>query len=308
MCANTYSGVKIVLTKVLYMNITRSTLIHLRIPFSVFLMPIYWFALSLSPSAALWPAVLVFVVLHLLLYPASNGYNSWFDKDEGSIGGVERPPSVTIDLYYVSLLFDALALALGFVIGWQFVVLLFVYGLVSKMYSHPAVRLKKMPIIGWLAAGIFQGAFTYVMVFMAVNGVDATVVLDPKVALPAALSTFMLFGSYPMTQVYQHEEDGRRGDETLSRKLGLLGTFHFTALMFTGATAGFCWYYAHYYSLTTALLFVLFLGPVLAYFGRWYLRVRRNAAEANFKNTMRLNIVSSLCLSAFFIFFMLMRF
>jgi len=118
----------------------------------------------------------------------------------------------------------------------------------------------------------------------------------------------MLFGSYPMTQVYQHEEDGKRGDETLSRMLGIMGTFHFTALMFAGASAGFCWYYMHYYGTTEALLFVAFLGPVLAYFGWWYLKVRQDASYANFTNTMRLNMVSSVCLSAYFIFFLATHF
>jgi 1,4-dihydroxy-2-naphthoate octaprenyltransferase len=28
--------------------------------------------------------------LALLIYPASNAYNSYFDKDEGSIGGFEN--------------------------------------------------------------------------------------------------------------------------------------------------------------------------------------------------------------------------
>jgi hypothetical protein len=29
----------------------------------------------------------VFVILHLLLYPASNGFNSYHDRDTGPVGG-----------------------------------------------------------------------------------------------------------------------------------------------------------------------------------------------------------------------------
>jgi 1,4-dihydroxy-2-naphthoate octaprenyltransferase len=69
----------------------KSTLLHLRIPFSFFLMPVYWFALSQSSTLHTDKAVLVFILLHLLIYPASNAYNSFYDKDESSIGGLENP-------------------------------------------------------------------------------------------------------------------------------------------------------------------------------------------------------------------------
>src|SRR6187402_1161428 len=93
---------------------SRSAWLHLRIPFSFFLMPVYLFALSISPnfgeSRLLWS----FIIIHLFLYPASNGFNSYFDKDEKSIGGLKNPPPVTKGLYYLSLLFDATAIVLGY--------------------------------------------------------------------------------------------------------------------------------------------------------------------------------------------------
>ena len=90
----------------------RRALPLLRIPFSVYLMPVFWFGLSALHGA--WSggrAVGVFVVLHLLAYPASNGYNSYYDKDEGSIGGLKAPPKVTPELLHLVWLFDALAVA-----------------------------------------------------------------------------------------------------------------------------------------------------------------------------------------------------
>src|SRR5258706_15002109 len=147
----------------------RSTLLHLRIPFSYFLLPVYLFALGISPnfneSRLLWS----FVIIHLLLYPASNGFNSYFDKDEKSIGGLKNPPPVNKSLYYVSLLFDAAAIILAYVkISLLFAVMILIYGLVSKAYSHPSVRLKKYPIIGWLTVGIFQWCFTFMMSYIAI--------------------------------------------------------------------------------------------------------------------------------------------
>src|SRR5688572_33056168 len=112
--------------------LTRSSWLHLRIPFSYFLLPVYLFSLSISPnlneSRLLW----VFVILHFFLYPASNGFNSYFDKDEGSIGGLKYPPPVTKGLYFLSLIFDGGAIVLAYLkIGWPFALMVFVYGLAS---------------------------------------------------------------------------------------------------------------------------------------------------------------------------------
>src|ERR1700741_5295092 len=118
--------------------LSKSALLHLRIPFSFFLMPVYLFALCISPNVSINSLLWSFVIIHLLLYPASNGYNSYFDKDEKSIGGLKNPPPVNKSLYYTSLLFDAAAIILAFLkISLLFAIMIFIYGLISKAYSHP---------------------------------------------------------------------------------------------------------------------------------------------------------------------------
>ncbi len=279
----------------------RSTFLHLRIPFSFFLLPVFLFASAVANEVDWFNFTLIFIILHLLIYPASNGYNSYFDKDEKSIGGLEKPPPVSKELYRTSLIFDLLGLGLGFLISLEFVVLIFVYGLVSKAYSHPTVRLKKFPITGWLAAGIFQGYFTFIACYIGLNRIMISEIWITEIQLPAMLSSALLLGSYPMTQVYQHEEDGKRGDQTISRMLGIRGTFHFTALMFSLAMAGFVYFFYSYSSLANTITFLLFMAPVLFYFVNWYFRVRKNESEANFKSTMRLNFISAVCLNLFFL-------
>ena len=283
------------------MNATRSTLLHLRIPFSFFLLPVYLFALSISPDYRFLDALLVFFIVHFLLYPASNGYNSYFDRDEGSIGGLEHPPPVSQQLYYVSLGLDVAAIALGSLISDLFAGMLLVYGLVSKAYSHPAVRLKKHPVIGWLVAGFFQGFFTVLMVYVGINRAGVVELGQPVVWVGALLTSTMLWGSYPMTQIYQHEEDLKRGDTTLSYQLGVRGTFHFTTVMFLLTIAGFWLYYRTWLVWWEGGLFVLFLLPVLLYFIRWNQRVRTDDRYANFQGTMRLNSLSGICSNAFFL-------
>lgn len=281
--------------------IARSTVLHLRVPFSFFLLPIFLFALSISLSVTWWNAFLVFFILHFLLYPASNGYNSYFDKDEGSIGGLEHPPPVSKQLYYVSLTLDMVAIILGTFISLTFALMLLIYGLVSKAYSHPSIRLKRYAILSWLVAGFFQGFFTFMMVYIGINNTTLAEVQEPPVWMAALLTSLMLWGSYPMTQIYQHEEDAGRGDHTLSYKLGIRGTFYFTAVCFLIASLGFIWYYQSFYTWRYAVAFVVFTLPVLFYFGQWYRRIHQDEREANFRSTMRLNMISGLCLNAFFI-------
>ena len=280
---------------------TRSTLLHLRIPFSFYLLPVFLFAFAISESFEWIDFVLVAIALHLFLYPASNGYNSYFDKDEQSIGGLEHPPEVKIELYTYALIFDGAALVLGYFISWQFVAMLFIYGLASKAYSHPSVRLKKLPFVGWLIAGYFQGYFTFLMAYIGINHCDISDTFIAEIQFPALLSSILLWGSYPMTQIYQHDEDRRRGDFTISLKLGVLGTFHFTAVVFSAATAGFVFFFYQYFSLEAALVYMACMGPILFFFGKWYIKARKDITTVNFKNAMSLNFVSALMLNIFFL-------
>ena len=284
--------------------LSRSTWLHLRIPFSFFLMPVYLFALGVSPNLGESRLLWSFLIIHLLLYPASNGYNSYFDKDEKSIGGLKNPPPVTKGLYYTSLLLDGIAIVLGFIkISFLFALMLLIYGLVSKAYSHPAIRLKKYPIGGWVITGLFQGLFTFLMCYAAINKYDIENLTNLRVLIPAALTSVMLWGNYPMTQIYQHAEDAKHGDKTLSMMLGIRGTFLFVQAFFALAALGFVFYFKVFYSIHFGYAFLMALTPVVIFFMYWFYRVWRDEAKANFANTMILNFISALCLNAFFIYF-----
>ncbi len=280
----------------------KSTFLHLRIPFSIFLLPVFLFAVAVLNASVNVDLVLSFFILHLLIYPASNGYNSYFDKDEGSIGGLKTPPRVSVELYRVALAMDVVGTCLALFISWQFAVMIVIYGLVSKAYSHPSVRLKKYPIVGWLAAGIFQGYFTFLMTVMALSDLTYSEIFQPSIQYPAILSSLLLFGSYPMTQVYQHDEDNKRGDRTISIILGIEGTFFFTAVFFTLSVVGFWHYFLTYTEsgLQRSLIFQLCLMPVLIFFLRWFFQVRKDHLNADFERTMRLNWLSSLVFNFFF--------
>lgn len=286
--------------------VSRSTWLHLRIPFSYFLLPVFLLSLAISPNLNGSRMFWVFFILHFLLYPASNGYNSYFDKDEKSIGGLKNPPPVSKQLYYVAISLDVLAIIVGLLtINTTFAIMLLLYGLVSKAYSHPSIRLKKYPIIGWLTAGFFQGYFTLLMAYVGINDFLVADSLNAKVALAGLLSTAMLLGNYPMTQVYQHGEDSKRGDYTFSLMLGIRATFFFVATVFAMVSLGFFFYFKVYFSLEYGIIFVWTLLPVLVYFFYWLTKVLRDNSRADFTHTMILNFTSATCLNGFFMYLFL---
>jgi 1,4-dihydroxy-2-naphthoate octaprenyltransferase len=268
-------------------------------------MPVYLFALAISPNLNETRLHWSFLIVHLLLYPASNGFNSYFDKDEKSIGGLKNPPPVKKGLYYSSLLLDVIAITLGFMLNSTFAIMLFIYGMVSKAYSHPMIRLKKYPIAGWLVAGLFQGCFTFLMCYAGINNFSPESFWNASVMVPAIVTTIMLWANYPMTQVYQHEEDRKHGDTTISMRLGIENTFYFAGLLFALSAICFVIYFTTFHTTGYAVAFLIALAPVTIYFLIWLAAVKKDASNANYSKAMGLNFISALCLNGFFTYFFL---
>lgn len=277
-----------------------STLLHLRILFSVFLMPVFLFALSQVPEFNWQDAILTFVIWHLLVYPASNGYNSYFDKDEGSIALIEKPPPVDKSLYYFSLFLDISALLLAIYVGWILFFSVIVYGIFSKMYSHPLIRLKKYPLISFMIVFIFQGAFVYWSTYASVSGLDTLLGWNLNFTMAGLICSCLIGATYPLTQVYQHAEDLKRGDKTLSLVLGIRGSFYFSACLFLLSVILLFIYWERLELMGNFWLFLVISTPVLVIFLKWFVSVYRDPAQANFKNMSRLTLLSSIMMLIYF--------
>jgi 1,4-dihydroxy-2-naphthoate polyprenyltransferase len=279
----------------------RSTLQLLRLHFSFFLMPVYWFALSQVIPRDWGRALLIFFILHLLVYPASNGYNSYMDRDTGPIGGVEKPLPPTRQLFVLTVLMDGLALLLGLLIGLYFVAGLLCYILASRAYSYRGIRLKKYPVGGWLTVIICQGALVFFLVYSGSHPANAQMA-DLQGTAPAMIACSLLLGGfYPLTQIYQHEADRKDGVRTLSMVLGYRGSFVFTGVVYGVAFLLLAYYFlstlqqTEFYVLATCML------PVIVYFLIWAVKVWRDPGQANFVNTMRMNMLASICTNLGFI-------
>ena len=275
----------------------------LRIPFSVFLSPLYFFALSQIRDIDWSKAGLIFFVLHFLIYPASNGYNSYMDRDTESIGGIEKPPAPTRQLFLLSIILDVAAILLSSLIHPLFALFMLLYIGASKAYSYRGVRLKKYPVIGYLTVIIFQGALTFALVYYGSNADNIFYIPWQGMVICALL----IGGFYPLTQIYQHKQDADDGVITISYKLGYTGTFIFCAVIYLMALLFMAQYFISRGEENKLLVVSIFFVPVIVYFINWFLQVKKNTAAANFKNTMRMNWLAAICTNTAFIILLTWR-
>jgi 1,4-dihydroxy-2-naphthoate polyprenyltransferase len=277
--------------------LTKSTIQLLRFHFSIFLLPVYLFAVSQVVLPNGGRAVLIFFILHVLVYPASNGYNSYMDKDESAIGGLENPPLPTRQLLLVTLLMNLLAIGLSLFIGIYFAIVLLVYILASIAYSYRGVRLKKYAIVGYLTVVIFQGAVTFWLVYYGSHPH-----FSRQVPFSGMLASSLLIGGfYPLTQIYQHEADRKDGVQSISSKLGYKGTFIFTAVVYAMAVMALSYHFLARLEWNKLMMVLACMTPILGYFFFWANKVWKNQKAANFTYTMRMTIIGSCCTNLAFI-------
>ena len=279
----------------------KSTWLHLRIPFGLNLVPIFMFSVSQYGIQNWYDTFLTFFALHLFLYPSTHGYNSYFDKDKGSIGGLKEPPEVRKELYYVSLIFELIAILIGLYINWIFAIMVFVLGLESKAYSHPSIRLKKYGILSLVITSLFQGGFIYLMVTVGLQKITFGDLFTMRFLFPAILCSITYLGIYPLTQIFQHIEDKQRGDRTLSLILGAKGTFNFSTFMFILSDIGFFVFFFNYQQKPEIFIFLqICLMPLMVFYVNWYIKFLKDNNEANYANSMNFQRLVTISISLFF--------
>ena len=283
--------------------ISSSTIKLLRIPFSFFLSPIYFFALAQVTEINWFNAVLIFIILHFIIYPASNGYNSYMDRDTESIGGLEKPPLPSRQLFWVSVILDSIGILLSLIIGPIFTLVMLFYIGASKAYSYRGIRLKKFPYLGYFVVIAFQGAVTFWLVYY---GSDR----EHSLTVPwqgMVICSLLVGGFYPLTQIYQHKQDLEDGVSTISYKLGYKGTFLFCALVYILAWIFMAQFFIAKKQGNQLLMIGIFFIPVIVYFIRWFVLVYKNYQQANFKNTMKMNWLAATCTNISFMILLIWR-
>ncbi|MCC5917521.1 MAG: UbiA prenyltransferase family protein [Cryomorphaceae bacterium] len=280
-------------------NPITDTIKHLRFPFSLFLLPVFLFALTIAENQNPQNVFLLFVILHFLIYPSSNGFNGLQDRDTESIGGLKNPPPPPKLLRPTTIVMDLLGLALSLLISLEVFLLITLYMLASRAYSHRGIRLKKYPVIGFLVVALFQGGAIFITTY--ITAYDASLIglqYQPGAIMGAITATILIAAGYPITQIYQHKQDEADGVRTLSMRLGIRGTILWSMGLFALFSGLLTWMY--YPNLYTIGLYFLLGAPTFLYFANWQRRIWKNPSSADFSSTMKMNYISTISMNTFF--------
>jgi 1,4-dihydroxy-2-naphthoate octaprenyltransferase len=145
---------------------------------------------------------------------------------------------------------------------------------------------------------IFQGALTFWLVFYG-SSADPVVWAVPWQGM--VIAALLIGGFYPLTQVYQHQQDLDDGVKTISYLLGYTGTFWFCAFVYLLAWIFMAQFFISTNQAGKLLLLSIFFVPIIVYFIKWFMAVRKDYTAANFKNTMKMNWVAAACTNIAFI-------
>lgn len=213
----------------------------------------------------------------LLLNGGTLALNSSFDNDEGDIAFLNNPPKPPKYLKHFGLLLLSLSLFASMLeanktIGDKyFFEIIMTCVLMSIAYSTPPIRLKSRPGYDLVINSIGFGFFTFLAGFVSTGNAFTPEILKLSVGFG------FLFGAlYPLTQIYQNDEDSRRGDQTLTLWLGTNKALNLSMGFSLVAFLWIIWGTLHSGIYTIMLLFNLMLWLYLLYY--WKRRLKSMSA------------------------------
>ena len=272
-------------------------LIHLRLPFQILLSPIFLWGYLLAGGRPEPRLLVAYLSFHFFGYAGGTAFNSAYDRDEGPIGGLAAPPPVPQRLLGFSLIWQAAGFALALLVNPVFATIYAVMFLLSVAYSHPAVRWKGKPALALITVALGQGVLACLGGWAAARG-EVVSAWAPIGALTVGAATLITTGFYPLTEIYQVEEDARRGDRTLAIWLGPRNAFRFAlTLIGCGALLAFA-LIASRFGLAEALLLGAASVAVVAIVRAWGARYEASAVMYNFRMIMRLYAFTSIAFLA----------
>lgn len=195
------------------------------LPYLLHLRPMEWPILAghtligwLLATGLAWPDGRAWLGLALWVIALNGGtlaINSAFDRDEGDVAYLRSPPPVPRGLAGFAMALMLLGLALAWPLPSTFRLLYIAALVLSIAYSVPPLRFKRIGGVDWVINMLGFGTFTP-WAGWALTGRPLD--LEHGLILWAFCPLFAAL--YPLTQLYQMDEDRARGDRTLVLRLG----------------------------------------------------------------------------------------
>ena len=242
-----------------------------------------------------------FLLWHLGLYGGATAFNSYWDKDEGPIGGLKNPPPMRPWMRWASfflmmvpapfLMYDIVSDTLPLASMVVYLLSFFLFW----AYSSPIIRWKGHPYLSVLVIFLSTGTNGFFMGYFSSSGMSISLL-----SLIAACGVASILVSlYPISQLFQLEEDQRRGDHTLALQIGVKGvptyyfvTYSFGTIMLSGSLS----------LINSGLAVFFFIASVTGLSLNYSVLHKLRGTEKEYKQVMSIKYLSSFSFLLFILF------
>ncbi len=278
---------------------TNDFLLHLRLNYNFFILSAPFFLGAVFvPKITSVPLFLVsFILVYIFLFGGTNVYNSYFDKDEGPIGGLEHPPKVERWMYYIAWIIQIIGLIISTILMRLFGLIFIFSILLFWIYSSPTLRFKGKPLLSFLVIGIGTVFNTTILGYIMAGGTG----LPTNLVISAIGASFLILSMYPVSQAYQIDEDKKRGDTTFAVKYGIKGIKINYATLFILGIILLSYSFLFNYILAT----VIFIAGTLAHILIWLKIKKISGEQSEYKEIMRLKYFGGMVFTLAMIFILL---
>jgi 1,4-dihydroxy-2-naphthoate octaprenyltransferase len=168
----------------------------------------------------------------------------------------------------------------------------------SFAYSHPRIRWKAHTWTSMLVVGFGQGALAFFAAWAATRG-EIVSAWSPDGVQGAGAAVLLILALYPLTQLYQIDEDAARGDRTVAVVWGPRPCFVFAVACTLLGGAAMLVLLARRYSAVDPLLVGVGLAVQVVTIVRLARHFDRSEILASYRRVMRLNVLSASALGGY---------
>lgn len=273
------------------MNEFKRVLIHIRWPLQSFTLLGFLFGMVVSRVDISVDLILGFISWFFLC-SAMAIFNSYYDKDERPVAGLENPPRAAFSMLIGSSLMKLSGFIIALFLNKIFFTLYILGVILSILYSHEKFRLKSN---GYIA--VFFNFVVGVMTFLATSSFSLS---SPVILFfgSAAAGSF-LAAIYLMMQIHQKDDDKNRKDISImvlyGRKLAI--TFA-VILMIVAATLSLVSFVMSNYQLFYILILIIYFTAILFFNYTWMKKKEEPMQDFKIMNklTLRLSYAANLIL------------
>ena len=233
-----------------------------------------------------------FLLWHLGLYGGATAFNSYWDKDEGPIGGLKNPPPMRPWMRWASfflmmvpapfLMYDIVSNTLPLASMGIYILSFFLFW----AYSSPIIRWKGHPFLSVLVIFLSTGTNGFFMGYFSSSGMSLSLLSFVAACGVACI----LLSLYPISQLFQLEEDQQRGDQTLALQIGIKGvrtyylvTYSFGTILLSGSLS----------LINPGMAVFFFIASIMGFTLTYSVLHKLRGTEKEYKQVMSIKYLSS---------------